>query len=172
MQPGTKLMLSLLAGSVIAAGVVLSIVAMTRDRGGEDSQAVVQQGAPAPAIPTAETRSPAARPVQQATATASSASAGLLLLIFLAAVVIAYLVALILLLAWVARDAKARGDTGVVWLLVVFLFSWVGLLVYLASRTAGQKVPCRRCGNPKLERLLVCPHCRVGPRKRRRVKRY
>jgi hypothetical protein len=66
----------------------------------------------------------------------------------------------ILILVWVHKDAKARGmDTPVLWMIVVFFLSLLGLVVYLLARPSGEKVPCRNCGNPRLMTLVRCPHC-------------
>jgi hypothetical protein len=66
----------------------------------------------------------------------------------------------IALLVWVARDSKARGmDNSVVWVLLVLFTSVIGLIVYLFSRPPGVLVPCRHCGNKRLENSATCPHC-------------
>jgi uncharacterized membrane protein YhaH (DUF805 family) len=69
----------------------------------------------------------------------------------------------IALLVWVARDAKARGmDSAVLWMLLVFFTSFVGLIIYLLSRPQGILVPCANCGNQKLQASVRCPHCGIG----------
>ncbi|HEX9340354.1 MAG TPA: zinc ribbon domain-containing protein [Thermoplasmata archaeon] len=40
----------------------------------------------------------------------------------------------ILVAIWVYRDAESRGMSGVLWLIVVLLFSWIGLIIYLVVR--------------------------------------
>jgi hypothetical protein len=78
----------------------------------------------------------------------------------LCTLVIVYLVTLILLLAWVARDARARGvDGGAVWVLIVLCTYFLGLIVYMAARPHGKLVACQRCGNKRLMAALACPHC-------------
>jgi hypothetical protein len=73
---------------------------------------------------------------------------------------ILYLVSAVLLLAWVAKDAKNRGiDGGAVWVIVILFTHWIGLLVYLASRPSGHLIVCGRCRNKKLNYVLSCPHC-------------
>lgn len=73
---------------------------------------------------------------------------------------IAFIALNIALLVWVNKDAKARGmETPVVWMLVVLLTSFIGLIVYLLSRPKGQLAPCPRCGGKKLPILAKCPHC-------------
>ena len=63
-------------------------------------------------------------------------------------------------LVWVAKDAKARGmDTPALWMIVVLMTSFIGLIVYLFSRPAGNLVPCRQCGKRRLEASAVCPTC-------------
>jgi uncharacterized membrane protein YhaH (DUF805 family) len=69
----------------------------------------------------------------------------------------------IALLIWVARDAKARGmDSAVLWMLLVFFTSFIGLIIYLSSRPQGNLVRCPNCGNQKLQAAVRCPHCGVG----------
>jgi disulfide bond formation protein DsbB len=69
----------------------------------------------------------------------------------------------IALLVWVARDAKARGmDSSVIWMLLVFFTSFVGLIIYLFSRPQGNLAPCPNCGNNRLQMLVRCPHCGIG----------
>jgi hypothetical protein len=66
----------------------------------------------------------------------------------------------ILLLVWVARDAKARGlDNGVLWMLLVFFTSFVGLIIYLLARPQGNVVECPNCHNNRLQASVKCPHC-------------
>jgi hypothetical protein len=69
----------------------------------------------------------------------------------------------IALLVWVARDAKARGmDSSVLWMLLVFFTSFIGLIIYILSRPQGILVPCANCGNQKLQAAVRCPHCGIG----------
>ncbi|HEY4381306.1 MAG TPA: PLDc N-terminal domain-containing protein [Acidobacteriaceae bacterium] len=69
----------------------------------------------------------------------------------------------IALLVWVARDAKARGmDSSVLWMLLVFCTSIVGLIIYLLSRPQGNLISCPNCGNQKLQAAVRCPHCGIG----------
>jgi hypothetical protein len=69
----------------------------------------------------------------------------------------------IAILVWVARDAKARGmDSAVLWMLLVFFTSFIGLIIYILSRPQGNLVPCPNCGNKKLQASVRCPHCGAG----------
>lgn len=69
----------------------------------------------------------------------------------------------IALLVWVARDSKARGmDSSVLWMLLVFFTSFVGLIIYLLSRPQGNVIPCSNCGNRRLQASMKCPHCGFG----------
>ena len=73
---------------------------------------------------------------------------------------ILYLVGVVLLLAWVARDARNRGvDGGAVWVLVILFTHWFGLLIYLASRPHGMLTVCTTCSNKRLAFSKRCPHC-------------
>ncbi|MHA1678359.1 MAG: PLDc N-terminal domain-containing protein [Promethearchaeota archaeon] len=40
----------------------------------------------------------------------------------------------IILMVWVYKDAEARGMGGALWLIIVFLTSWIGCLIYLIVR--------------------------------------
>ena len=87
-------------------------------------------------------------------AACGAAGAGFVLFIIL------ILAAQIALLIWVARDAKARGmDNSVMWMLVVFFLSIIGLIIYLTSRPSGNLIECHNCSNKRLERSATCPHC-------------
>ena len=70
------------------------------------------------------------------------------------------LVVQIVLLVWVARDAKARGmDSAVLWMFLVFFLPIVGLVVYILSRPQGKLTKCATCSNKRLEVAAKCPHC-------------
>ena len=60
---------------------------------------------------------------------------------------------------WVYKDAEKRGQSGVLWLLVVLIGSIIGLVVYLLVRSGFSQRPpypgyppmggpCPRCGSP------------------------
>lgn len=69
----------------------------------------------------------------------------------------------IAMLVWVARDAKARGvENPILWVLLVFFTSIIGLIIYILSRPQGNLVPCANCGNQRLQALVRCPHCGIG----------
>jgi uncharacterized membrane protein YhaH (DUF805 family) len=66
----------------------------------------------------------------------------------------------IALLVWVARDAKARGlDSSILWMLLVFFTSFIGLIIYILSRPQGELVQCPHCGNRRLRSSAKCPTC-------------
>ncbi len=80
--------------------------------------------------------------------------------VFLISIVIAGFVLSIVLLVYVARDAKARGmDNSVLWMLVVFFLNILGLIIYLASRPKGKLARCSSCNNKRLGASATCPHC-------------
>jgi hypothetical protein len=83
--------------------------------------------------------------------------------LFVIFLVVAIIVLDIVLCVWVARDAKARGmDSSVLWMLLVFFFSLLGLVIYLFSRPQGNLIPCPNCGNKRLQASVKCPHCGIG----------
>ncbi len=64
------------------------------------------------------------------------------------------------LLAWVARDASARGmDCAVLWMMLVMSTLFMGLLIYLLSRSRGNLMKCSSCDNERLQASALCPHC-------------
>ncbi len=66
----------------------------------------------------------------------------------------------IALLVWVARDAKNRSmDTPVLWMVVVILTGFIGLIIYILARPQGNLVPCPHCGNKRMQVSAKCPHC-------------
>ncbi|MFO0805896.1 MAG: PLDc N-terminal domain-containing protein [Gemmataceae bacterium] len=66
----------------------------------------------------------------------------------------------IVLLIWVARDAKSRNmDSSVLWMALVFFTGLLGLVIYLFSRPKGDLYECRSCGNKRLVASKRCPHC-------------
>jgi hypothetical protein len=66
----------------------------------------------------------------------------------------------ILILVWVYKDARARGDqNAVLWLVLIFFVNIVGIIVYFVARPKGNLVPCPHCRNARLETLVKCPLC-------------
>jgi len=62
----------------------------------------------------------------------------------------------IALLVWVARDAKSRGmDGAVLWMLLVFFTSFIGLIIYLLARPQGAVKVCRANHGTHLLRCRV-----------------
>lgn len=97
-----------------------------------------------------------------ATAATAGTILGLSLLSFVLLLIVSpliFLVTEVLILAWVVKDARARGSDGAVWLIVIWMSWLLGLLVYLASRPPGMLTPCEHCGNRRLDYLKRCPYC-------------
>jgi hypothetical protein len=65
----------------------------------------------------------------------------------------------IALMAWVGRDAKARGLEGATWLILMFFTGPIGLIVYLFARPHGALTQCQYCQNKRLAAAALCPHC-------------
>lgn len=81
-------------------------------------------------------------------------------IIILILIPVVYFVINILLLIWVAKDAKNRGmDNPVVWMFLVFFFGLIPFIIYFFARPSGNIVQCSHCGNKKLEAMKTCPHC-------------
>ena len=75
------------------------------------------------------------------------------------AVIVGLFVLNIVLLVWVASDAKARGMSGVAWLALILFFGPIGLIVYVFARPQGSVIRCLRCRNKRLQVSATCPHC-------------
>jgi hypothetical protein len=89
-------------------------------------------------------------------AVASCAGCGV---VMIAVPVIAVIISIVLLI-WVARDAKARGmDSSILWMALVFFTNLLGLIIYLFARPKGDLVKCSHCGNKRLRVSAKCPHC-------------
>ena len=54
---------------------------------------------------------------------------------------VVFLILWILVLVWVYRDAEERGMSGILWVLVVFFLSIIGLIVYLVVRDDKPQYP-------------------------------
>lgn len=77
--------------------------------------------------------------------------------------IIGLIVLNVLLLVWVAKDAKARGmDNSVIWMLVVMFLGVLGLVLYLLARPQGVLTRCHRCSNKRMAAAVACPSCGVA----------
>jgi len=108
--------------------------------------------------------SPAVLAAQSRSGDDAAAAAGILGCLGCGAVALAIplilLIVQIVLLVWVARDAKARGmDNAVLWMLLVFFVPVIGVVVYMFSRPQGKLTKCATCSNKRLEVAAKCPHC-------------
>ena len=73
----------------------------------------------------------------------------------------------ILLAIWVYKDAEKRGSSGALWLIIVILTSFVGLIIWLVVRPpiGGEKSAadsdrkCPNCGRNIPMDAKVCPYC-------------
>ncbi len=54
------------------------------------------------------------------------------------------------------------GIGGLLVVLFVEPFTWVGLIAYFAARRGGRQSRCANCGNSRLSYLVTCPHCGVS----------
>jgi hypothetical protein len=168
MQPGTKLALGIIGAGLFGILIVgIVAVAHRSSRTAETPQVRTKQPASRPSYsPPRSQREPEDRPSEAAKEVDASAAAGAVFLglsmafaIGLALLGVLTLVAQILILVWVVKDARARGADGGVWLIVVLIAPFIGLLVYLASRPPGLLAACSHCGNRRLDYLRVCPIC-------------
>jgi len=168
MQPGTKLALGIIGASLIGI-LIVAIVAVAHQSSptAETQQVRTKQPASRPSYsPPRRQREPEDRPSEAAKEVEASAAAGtaflglsMAFLIGLVLLPVLIVVAQILILVWVVKDARARGAEGGIWLIIVLLAPIIGLLVYVASRPPGLLVPCSHCGNRRLDYLRVCPIC-------------
>ena len=73
-----------------------------------------------------------------------------------------YLAVKIFFMIWAFKDATARGDSNaILWPILIFFFSVIGLVIYLAVRPKGDFSPCPSCHKLRLSTLAKCPHCSV-----------
>ena len=63
------------------------------------------------------------------------------------------------LMFWMAKDAKARGMEGAIWIILVLFTGVVGFAIYLFSRPQGPLIQCPNCNNNRMRASLKCPHC-------------
>ncbi len=102
-------------------------------------------------------------PNAQAAAQAGACACGvftLLWILVLGFILVVWIAAVVILGVWVSRDARARNvDNPGLWVLLVVLTTWIGLIIYLVTRPQGNLYPCRSCGMKRLENSKRCPHC-------------
>jgi putative membrane protein insertion efficiency factor len=68
----------------------------------------------------------------------------------------------IFVMIWAFKDATARGDSNaVIWPILIFFTSIIGLVIYLAVRPKGDLSPCPACHKQRLASLTKCPLCSV-----------
>ena len=78
---------------------------------------------------------------------------------------LAWFVVGILILVWVYQDAESRGMNGVLWTLITFFLSIIGLILYLVVRESNISEPqritrvCPKCGRVLSEDAKFCPRC-------------
>ena len=72
----------------------------------------------------------------------------------------------ILILIWVYQDAESRGMNGLLWAIIVFFLSVIGLLIYLIARSPQEinqlkqiSRVCPNCGQILTEDDKFCPRC-------------
>ena len=81
----------------------------------------------------------------------------------------------LVLAIWVYRDAEMRGENGVLWLILLLLTGWIGLIIWLiiriskpiilletisrtSHRTSEERF-CSSCGEKVSLNSLFCPNC-------------
>lgn len=176
LQPGTKLAIVLIAGCLfLALAIGITAAARSRDSSENPRPAVARspsRPAPRPVAPTrsrSESEDDAFDAATRAEKEVAASILGFSLIVFAAIIAssLVWLLTTIFMLVWVARDARARGLDGGVWVIVLFLGHFLGLIAYLASRPAGLLSACRHCNGTHLVALRYCPHC--GHRGKRQV---
>ncbi len=84
----------------------------------------------------------------------------ILMVVFMFAFLILSLVSTILIAVWIYRDAKKRNMDATLWtLLVIFIPSYIGIIVYLVSRNKEKIYVCPRCGASVKTEYTICPEC-------------
>lgn len=70
------------------------------------------------------------------------------------------LLCVVFLCIWIYRDAKGRGQSGAVWILIVITASpMIGLLAYLLAGRKEARLPCQNCGWMISRDARFCEHC-------------
>ena len=74
----------------------------------------------------------------------------------------------IIMSIWVVMDAEKHGMNGLLWGLLVFVGSFVGLIVYLLVRSNQREtnlhagyLRCPNCGKPVDVTWTACPYCKA-----------
>jgi hypothetical protein len=66
----------------------------------------------------------------------------------------------VVMIVWVYKDSKARGDqNAVLWIVLLLFTNIIGFVIYLVVRPKGDLFPCPSCHQKKLETVARCPHC-------------
>lgn len=66
----------------------------------------------------------------------------------------------VFLCVWIYRDAKSRGQSGLVWILIsLFSSPIIGLLAYLLAGRKDAQVSCRSCGWMISQNARFCERC-------------
>lgn len=74
--------------------------------------------------------------------------------------VVLMVLCIVFMCVWIHRDAKSRGQSGLVWILIVILSSPIlGLLAYLLAGRKETRIPCQSCGWMISENARFCEHC-------------
>lgn len=69
----------------------------------------------------------------------------------------------ILIAIWVYKDAESRGESGVLWLILVIITGIIGLIIWLIVRPEKRKKGkgrfCPECGSEVGPNTRYCPEC-------------
>lgn len=96
---------------------------------------------------------------------------GIMFSLFVLAIPIALLVAYIVALVWVYRDADVRNMNPIVWLLIALFVPFpIGFIIYLVVRTnptsgTAKVIRCKNCNHSIDATSNVCPYCGYPVRK-------
>lgn len=82
------------------------------------------------------------------------------ILVIISLCILLVIVIRVLIVVWMAKDAKARGVEDIMlWVLLGVFLGLIGLIVYIVVRPSGNLIQCQSCGNQRLASLAKCPHC-------------
>ena len=74
--------------------------------------------------------------------------------------IILMILCIVFMCVWIHRDAKSRGQSGLVWILIAVLSSPIlGLLAYLLAGRKNTSVPCQSCGWMISGNARFCERC-------------
>ncbi|MDR1643607.1 MAG: zinc ribbon domain-containing protein [Clostridiales bacterium] len=83
----------------------------------------------------------------------------IIVLIFVAFVILVGGVLPCMIGFYVHKDAKARDMDATLWTIISVVLGFLGLVIYIVSRSSHEPSECPVCRKPVKSDFVVCPHC-------------